>query len=180
MLYLQKMKMEVKIRPIGLAEVESLAQLSRNTFIESHGHSAEEKHIQHYLNLNFSLEKLSRDLQDSRIFFNKVYVNDELAGYSKLIINEANAFSRLEPIAKFERIYLLKDFYGLGLGELLLEHNIEIAKLHKQKGLWLFVWTENEKGLRFYQKSKFTPIGRYDFKISEQHSNPNYVMLKEL
>jgi len=172
--------MHLQILPFSLAEVESLAQLSRKTFIESHGHSADEKDILAYANLNFSIEKLSADLQDPRIFFNKVYVNDQLAGYSKLILNEPNAFTPVTPLAKFERLYLLKDFYGLGLGDSLLNHNIEIARLHTQKGLWLFVWTQNEKALRFYRKSGFKSIGKYDFKISDKHSNPNFVMLKTL
>src|SRR5690606_2006968 len=170
--------MHLEILPFSLAEVESLAQLSRKTFLESHGHSADEKDIQAYADLNFSLKKLSEDLQDSRVFFNKVYVNDQIAGYSKLILNEPNALTPVTPLAKFERLYLLKDFYGLGLGDMLLNHNIEIAQNHKQKGLWLFVWTQNEKALRFYQKSEFKSIGEYNFKISHQHSNPNFVMLK--
>jgi len=172
--------MHIQILPFSLAEVETLAQLSRKTFIESHGHSADEKDILAYADLNFSLKKLSADLQDSRIFFNKVYVNDQIAGYSKLILNEPNALTPVTPLAKFERLYLLKDFYGLGLGDRLLTHNIEIALTHKQKGLWLFVWTQNEKALRFYQKSEFKSIGEYNFKISDQHSNPNFVMLKVL
>jgi len=172
--------MHLQILPFGLNEVETLAQLSRTTFIESHGHSADEKDIQAYANLNFDLKKLSADLQDSRIFFNKVYVNDQIAGYSKLILNEPNALTPVTPLAKFERLYLLKDFYGMGLGDSLLNHNIEIARIHKQKGFWLYVWTENEKGLSFYKKSGFNPIGTYNFKISDQHSNPNFVMLKIL
>lgn len=172
--------MHLQVLPFGIAEVEILAQLSRKTFIQSHGHSADEKDIQAYADLNFSLKKLSADLQDSRIFFNKVYVNDQIAGYSKLIINEPNPLTPVTPLAKFERLYLLQDFYGMGLGEKLLNHNIEIARIHEQKGFWLYVWTENDKALRFYQKSGFNPIGTYNFRISEQHSNPNFVMLKTL
>ncbi|QED39010.1 GNAT family N-acetyltransferase [Antarcticibacterium arcticum] len=172
--------MHLQILPFCLAEVETLAQLSRKTFIESHGHSAAEKDIQAYADLNFSLKKLEADLQDPRIFFHKVLVNDQIAGYSKLILNEANSHTSVTPLAKFERLYLLKEFYGLGLGEKLLELNVEIARSHKQNGLWLYVWTENIRGLRFYQKSNFKSIGKYNFKISEQHSNPNFVMLKIL
>ncbi len=172
--------MHLQVLPFDLAEVEILAQLSRNTFIESHGHSADKKDIMAYADLNFSIKKLRADLQDSRIFFNKVYMNDQIAGYSKLIINEPNALTPITPLAKFERLYLLKEYYGLGLGEKLLNRNIEIARIHKQKGLWLYVWTKNDKALRFYQKSNFKSIGEYNFKISEQHSNPNFVMLKIL
>ena len=172
--------MAIRIEAFNSAEVETLAQLSGDTFIESHGHSAEEDDIKAYVDLNFSIKKLTADLQDPRIFYNKIYVDDQLAGYSKLIINEAQPLIQIAPVAKFERLYLLKDFYGMGLGERLLKHNIEIAQFYKQKGLWLFVWTENKKGLQFYRKSDFRAIGEHNFKISERHSNPNFVMLKTL
>ncbi len=172
--------MSIRIKAFSSTEVETLAQLSTETFIESHGHSANAEDIQSYVGLNFNFKKLTADLQDPRIFFNKIYVNDQIAGYSKLIINEPHPLTQITPVAKFERLYLLKDFYGMGLGERLLEQNIEIAQTHNQKGLWLFVWTENKKGLQFYGKSNFKAIGEHNFKISEQHSNPNYVMLKTL
>lgn len=172
--------MSIEIKAFSSSEVATLAQVSIKTFIESHGHSAQGEDIQSYIDLNFNSKKLTEALQDFRTFYNKIYVNGHIAGYSKLIINEPQPLTQISPVAKFERLYLLKDFYGMGLGEKLLEHNIEIAQTHSQKGLWLFVWTENKKGLQFYQKSNFKSIGHYNFKISAQHSNPNYVMLKTL
>lgn len=172
--------MSISIKQFSSFEAESLAELSQKTFIESHGHSAEAEDIQNYIDSHFNSEVLSDALKDTRNHFSKIYVEDQLAGYAKLILNEPQPLANISPIAKFERIYLLKDFYGLGLGEKLLDHNIKIAKAHQQKGLWLFVWTENEKGLRFYKKNEFKVIGEHEFKISDQHSNPDYVMLKEI
>jgi GNAT superfamily N-acetyltransferase len=172
--------MPITIKAISSSEVESLVKLSRETFIQSHGHSAKASDIEQYVETHFNTEILSEALKDTRVFFNKIYVDAHLAGYSKLILDEPNTNTQLYPIAKFERLYLLKDFYGMGLGEKLLEHNSQIAKLHHQKALWIFVWTENEKGLRFYQKNDFIKIGVHDFKISQQHSNPNYVMLLKI
>lgn len=172
--------MPIRINPVSSSEVESLAKLSKTTFIESHGHSAEASDIENYVDFNFNIKELSKALKDSNIHFNIIYFNDHLAGYSKLILNQPHPLTDISPIAKFERLYLLKDFYGLGLGEELLKHNIEIARAHQQKAFWLFVWTENEKGLKFYRKNNFESIGEHNFKISEDHSNPNYVMLKKL
>lgn len=170
--------MSISIKAIGSSEVESLAKLSQATFLESHGHSAEASDIENYVDFHFNIEELSKALNDPNIDFNKIYFNNQLAGYSKLILDKPHPFTDITPIAKFERLYLLKDFYGLGLGEELLKHNIEIARNHQQRAFWLFVWTQNEKGLKFYQKNNFKIIGEHDFKISDKHSNPNYVMLK--
>ena len=84
-----------------------------------------------------------------------------------------------KTITKLERIYLLREFYGSQLGKELFHFNLELSKRNAQTGMWLYVWTENERAVRFYKKNGFKAIGRYDFKISENHSNPNYLMWLE-
>jgi ribosomal protein S18 acetylase RimI-like enzyme len=172
--------MQISIKPFSSSEVESLAELSQNTFIESHGHSATATDIQDYIDDHFNTRALLKALNDPNIYFFKIVFDNQLAGYSKLIVDQPHPLTEISPIAKFERLYLLKDFYGYGLGKELLKHNIEIARTHQQKAFWLFVWTENENGLKFYEKNNFKIIGDHNFKISDQHSNPNFVMLKLL
>lgn len=172
--------MSIKIKAFNLSEVEVLAQLSQQTFIESHGHSARQDDIKHYIAKHFNTNTLTEALINPKIQFNKVLIDNQLAGYSKLILNSSPPHTQLLSMAKFERLYLLKPYYGLGLGESLLTKNITLAKQHDQRGLWLFVWTENEKAYKFYLKNGFKIIGKHDFKISTNHSNPNFVMLKDL
>ena len=168
--------MPILIEPFRSSEVDTLAELSQNTFIESHGHSAKDKDIQDYIQTHFNTKTLTRGLANPEIYYSKIYYEDQLAGYSKLILNFPHSLINSSSTAKFERLYLLKEFYGKGLGEALLNYNIKLAKKQQQKAFWLFVWTGNKKGLRFYKKSNFKIIGEHDFKISEDHSNPNYVM----
>jgi len=170
--------LKIKIQAFSSSEVDALVNLSQQTFLESHGHSAKSEDIQNYIENHFTTNLLSQALKDPKIHFKKILVEDELAGYSKLILDVPHPQTPLQPIAKFERLYLLKDYYGLGLGKKLLNHSIEIAQSNHQKGLWLFVWTENTKALKFYHKNNFKIIGQHNFKISANHSNPNYVMLK--
>jgi ribosomal protein S18 acetylase RimI-like enzyme len=178
LLFAKKQKMQISIKPFSSSEVESLVELGQKTFKESHGHSATEIDIQNYVDYHFNTDTLLKALSDSNIYFHKILFDNQLAGYSKLILDNPHPLTSISPIAKFERLYLLKDFYGLGLGKELLKHNIEIARAHQQKAFWIFVWTENENGLKFYKKNDFKIIGTHNFKISDQHSNPNFVMLK--
>ena len=172
--------MQISIRPFGDNDIKTLVDISRETFVQSHGHSANPEAIKNYLDTQFTSKILSDAVQDSRIYYSKIVVDEVLAGYTKLILNEGHPHTELHPIAKFERVYLLKDYHGLGLGKKLLEHNISLAKKHEQKALWLYVWTENEKGIKFYNKHGFQRIGMHDFKISDDCYNPNYVMLKTI
>ena len=54
-----------------------------------------------------------------------------------------------------ERLYLLKEFYGLGLGKKLFDFNVGLIKKNNQKGIWLYVWIKNYRALNFYEKVAF-------------------------
>ena len=50
------------------------------------------------------------------------------------------------------------------------------ARKNNQAGLWLYVWTGNDRAIAFYKKKGFKIIADTEFKISPTHSNPNYWM----
>ena len=77
------------------------------------------------------------------------------------------------------RLYLLEEFYGLSLGKELFNFNIEFSKQNNQKGIWLAVWIENLRAIKFYIKMGFKKVGSFNYKISETHSNPNHILFLE-
>ena len=52
-------------------------------------------------------------------------------------------------------ICIRDDFQGRGLGKILMEHLIEVAKSMGKKGLCLTVYKDNEKGFNLYKKIGF-------------------------
>jgi ribosomal protein S18 acetylase RimI-like enzyme len=72
---------------------------------------------------------------------------------------------------------VLENFHHLKIGLELLKFNIVLSQKNKQTGMWLFVWTQNLKALKFYNNAGFEIIGKHDFEISSTHSNPNFQML---
>jgi len=172
--------MAIEILPIGLKDIEQLSNISKKTFLASHGHSASSEDIEDYINKSFNTTRLQDELQAKQNHFYFIKIDDQLAGYSKIIMNMSYKSISLEPLAKFERLYLLVEFYGCGLGQKLFDHTLEIARSNGQKGLWLFVWIENERAINFYQKNHFRIVDQQDFKISENHANPNHVMWRKL
>ena len=62
------------------------------------------------------------------------------------------------------------------LNKELFKFNMEFAKQNNQKGIWLAVWIENKRAINFYLKMGFKKVGKFDFKISETHSNPNHIL----
>ena len=164
------------------AEIEHcniLVKIGKASFLQAHGKSASEKDIKAYTDKVFTETAFSKELSNPDNLYHLIYSNDKVAGYSKIVLNQANTNIEQQSVTKLERFYLLEDFYGQNIGAKLFEFNIELSKSHLQKGMWLYVWVENQKAIRFYTKNGFKIVGSYDFQISETHINPNHVLFLE-
>jgi hypothetical protein len=96
-------------------DVELLAGIGRQTFIESHGHCASVADIQEYVNEKYSSHTFREELANSNNIYHKVFYNGQVAGYSKIMVNSSTANINSPAVTKLERLYLLKQFYGLQL-----------------------------------------------------------------
>lgn len=166
----------ISITRATIKDVQTLADLGNKTFVESHGHSASESDIWDYVNEKFSLEACESELQEPNNIYHLIYCDGLPVGYSKIVLNYPSLNVHSANVAKLERIYLLSDYHGLGIGEKLFEFNLDLSLNHNQSGMWLFVWTENKRAIHFYTKLGFTIVGSHDFPISKTHSNPNHQM----
>ena len=154
-----------------------LVAIGKQTFIESHGRSADKIDIDSYVHEKYNEGFFKKELAEPANIYHLLYFKEKLAGYSKIIFNCRGQNIAAENIAKLERLYLLQEYHGLHLGQQLFNFNIELAKSNHQSGIWLFVWKENNQAISFYSRNGFQIIGSYDFHISATHVNPNHQML---
>lgn len=173
------MNQNVSIRKTSTQDADILQKLAVTTFRESHGHSAPAEDIDQYINSKFTLENMKGELSDASNVFHLVYVNEELAGYSKIIYNTAYENRTKTNSAKLERLYVLEKFHDLKIGKQLMDFNLNLAKENGQSGVWLYVWTENHRAVRFYKTYGFQQIAETIFPISTRHSNPNWILSLE-
>jgi diamine N-acetyltransferase len=156
-----------------------LADISRRSFIESHGRSASKEDIDQFVNGRYNHEEVARELSDPANIYHMIYHNDQPAGFSKIIYNSPYKSISPQNVTKLERIYLVKEFYGMNLGAELFDFNLQLSKDNNQAGMWLYVWIENKRAISFYEKRGFKIVARDDFHISPGHSNPNHIMFLE-
>jgi ribosomal protein S18 acetylase RimI-like enzyme len=168
----------IALVPLTVSDASLLVAIGAITIIESHGHSASPETMQEYVGKNFNKEACQTELMDDKNIFYAVFYNDQPAGYSKIIFNSSHPAAHLKPITKLERLYVLKEFYGLKLGQLLMQQAIDMSKEQGDRGMWLNVWKKNERAIQFYEKQGFETIGESEFMLTAKHSNPNWVMLR--
>lgn len=169
----------IAYRPLMPMDAPVLARMGRASLLESHGHSAPAEIMETYVARSFSEAACHAELSDPRNIFTGVWYEGQPAGYAKIICNTPHPQVTLAPVTKLERIYLLKAYYGLGLGQGLLSRAIETSRANGDLGMWLDVWQKNDRAFRFYQKEQFETVGASKFVLTDTHANPIWIMLRK-
>ena len=166
----------IKIVKASIEHSGLIAEIGKKTFLESHGNSASTKDINSFILKTYNKENISKEFKNTKTQYHIIYFNNKVAGFSKIELSTSNKNIDELSVTKLDRFYLLKEFYGKSLGLKLFDFNIQLSKSKNQKGIWLAVWVENYRAINFYEKLGFNIEGKYNFKISETKSNPNYIM----
>jgi ribosomal protein S18 acetylase RimI-like enzyme len=157
----------ITISKASIEDVATLQIIGRQTFFETFAASNTEEDMQKYLDDNFTVEKITGELNnpDSQFFIARE--DSEAIGYLK--VNEGNAQTELKDnlSLEIERIYVLSAFHGKKIGQILYEKALEIAQALKKQSIWLGVWEENLRAIKFYEKNGFVAFDKHIFKMGE-------------
>lgn len=169
----------IEIKKISLDDLAVLKALSIKTFTDTFAKDNTPEDLKNYLDQAYTEEKLTSELQtkDSEFYF--IYSDDQLAGYLKLNINEAQTETIEEDALEIERIYIDSNFKRLGLGKRLYTKAIERAKELNKTAIWLGVWEHNIAAMKFYHKMGFTQVGQHAFYMGEDEQI-DLIMKKKL
>ena len=108
-----------------------------------------------------------------------IYVNNKPAGYAKLVLASGHASVKTANNCQLERIYILKEFIPLKIGQQLLRFlEAEVKKL-KLDAIWLTVYKENKRAIRFYEKHKYVAVGTSTFYVNNTGYD-NVVFMKNI
>ncbi|WP_439504716.1 GNAT family N-acetyltransferase [Sediminibacterium sp.] len=153
------------LEKISLADVTQLQQISRKTFKETFSEHNTKEDLNKYLNEQLSIERLSEELNNPHSAFYFACENKKVIGYLKLNWSTAQTEYLDEQAFEIERIYVLKEYLGKGVGQFLLENAIIIGKEKKPSYIWLGVWEMNTRAIRFYEKNGFIVFSSHLFKL---------------
>ena len=155
----------------------SIVSIGKISVEESHRGSSAPEVMNEFLERNYNNEAVRKELNDINNIYYIINYNDKPAGFSKIILNAKHPSIVTENVTKLDRIYLLKEFYGLKLGLELLNFNIELARRNNQSGMWLYTWIGNTRAVNFYLKAGFTIIGSHKFYVTKTHYDVSHQML---
>lgn len=158
---------EITIRRSNLNDVEMLAELCHKTFWDAfheHPENAPED-MADYMEKAFSIETLRGELAEENSIFLIAEIEDEPAGYAKIMLgNSEDGISAERPI-ELNRLYAHQKFLGKGVGQKLMEECFKIARENDCDVMWLGVWEYNPRAQAFYRKYGFYEVGKHIFQL---------------
>ena len=148
-------------------DAELIADLSRSTFYETFAAHNIPENMEKFMNEQFKKEKLVAEVYDPWNIFILAYDDNEIAGYAKMRSGFNPGPSENLPEIEIQRIYSVTKKLGKGVGKLLMQHCLEIAKERNNNTIWLGVWEHNKRAIDFYTKWGFVKFGEHEFILGD-------------
>lgn len=158
---------EVNIRYANENDSSMLAELGRKTFYDTFIEHNTAEDMAMYLSEHYSAEIQMSEIKDPNTIFLIAEINGMPVGYVKLKgQSKGVGVSGTIPM-EMQRIYSVQEYIGKGVGPELMKESIKEAKERGFDCLWLGVWEENERAIKFYEKWGFKKVGNYIFILGE-------------
>ena len=156
-------------------EAETLAFLGAETFRSTFGHIYDAENLARFLTERHSTGAYEKLLASPNhaLWFAETDMGEPvgyaLAGPCGLPVPD-----RPDSAGEVQRIYLLANARGLGLGKALLDAAVEWLRA-RYEHVYLSVYAQNPRAQKFYADAGFVKIHDYHFMVGE-HADPEWIM----
>lgn len=166
----------INIKTVSINDIDQLQKIGRQTFYETFSAGNTENNIKKYVEESFSTEKVTSEITDPNSEFYFATLTDSIIGYLKLNFGKSQTELQDEKAMEIERIYVLQEFYGKKVGQLLYGKAIEVATEKNANYIWLGVWEKNLRAISFYKKNGFVKFDKHIFKLGNDEQTD--IMMK--
>ena len=168
----------LEIKRVTLKDLAHLQKIGRKTFSETFSAGNTAENMEKYLEEGFSVEKLTAELNNKSSEFYFAIIDQKVIGYLKLNFGPSQTELKDDKALEIERIYVLKEFHGKSVGQLLYEKAMQMARQVQAVYVWLDVWEENPRAINFYKKNGFVEFDKHVFKLGNDEQTDIMMKLK--
>ena len=153
----------INVRHASPSDAELIADLSRQTFYETYASYNTKEDMDKFMNEQFTRQALMKEVETPGNIFLLAYSDNEVKGYVRM--REGKTPSELDNlnIIEIARIYACTNAIGKGIGSILMQKCIEVAKENEKQIIWLSVWPKNQRAVDFYIKWGFEKFAEQIF-----------------
>lgn len=162
----------MRIRLALPLEAQDLAVLGRRLWRETYEGLIPESNLELHLAETFGREQQASELADPAC--QTLVIAGEggaLMGYALLRAGgpeeERPSFHFVKPL-EVGRFYVDRVLHGTGAAQALMAAALDHARSAGHDGVWLQVWEQNPRAIRFYAKAGFADAGEATYRIGNQ------------
>lgn len=159
----------IEIRRVTQNDIDQLQAISKQTFLGTFSAGNTADNMEKYLQERFSVETLTAEFNNKSSEFYFAILDRNIIGYLKLNYGQSQTELKNDNALEIERIYVLKEFHGKNVGQLLYEKAIQIAKQLNVDFIWLGVWEHNARAIHFYRKNGFIEFDKHIFRLGNDN-----------
>ncbi len=161
-----------------LADSLRISILLKTVYIDAYGIEGVTTEFANFTDANFSKEKIEEKIKANPDSLWSACCNGNPIGIAEIIFeSECPVSKKIMP--ELGKLYMLQRFHGTGTASRLLQQVEETVRQKGYEELYLEVWENNIKAIKFYEKHDFTSIGKAQFPM-ETNTYINLVMHKPL
>ena len=143
----------LKYRNADFKDIPTLQYLAREIWVTSYTQMLSAEQIEYMLNWMYSAETIEKEMNEG-VIWKIIELEDKPIGYI--------AATPEKEELKLNKLYILRNLQGRGIGQEALKYVMEYARTKGFKKLYLTVNQRNYNAIKAYEKAGFV---RTDFKI---------------
>ena len=170
---------DTEIREANFQDAELLAELGRRAFFEAFAEKTAPADMAAYLQTTFSIDAIKAQLNNENSLYLIIVYKADPAGYAYLSPTRPPGCIKDPEAIQLIRFYLLKKWYGLGVGNALMQACLDHSGARGYRTVWLSSWELNDRANAFYKKWHFKIVGRQKFMVGSDGQN-DFIFMRSL
>jgi len=161
----------MRIRTALPADAQALSLLGERLWRETYTGLIPESNLELHLAETFGPRQQAAELADPACTTLIIEADALLLGYAWLRAGGPeveHTKCRFDKPLEVARFYVDRTLHGTGAAQDLMAAVLDQAIASGHDGLWLQVWEQNPRAIRFYTKAGFSDAGDASFRIGEQ------------
>jgi diamine N-acetyltransferase len=163
------------------SEISALADLGRDTFVDTFGHLYTSEDLSAFLGHAYSLASVTADFLNPDICYFIAEEDGALIGYCK--IGLAPHFADYDvagkSVVELKQLYIRSGHQGGGIAPVLMDWALNEASARNADEMVLSVWSQNERAQRFYRRYGFDWIANTFFMVGT-HRDDEFLFMKPM
>ena len=163
-----------EIRKASLEDIPVIRNMAEVVFPATYREILSPEQIDYMMQWMYSPDSLRRQMMEAGHNYYIAYLHNEAVGYLSIQ-------SEGEDVFHLQKLYVLPNYQGMHLGQVLFEHAIKVVKEVHPATCQIRLNVNRQNGaLTFYEKMGMTKVDEGDFPIGNGYYMNDYIMGLEI